>query len=310
MPPPFTRWRVAGRSAPPARRPPRRPPATKPPPHWRATPLHALARRQGHRPTGASPAAPTAGDEGAAPRACRPPPHAGASPGAPLYRHFAHRAVRRRPGRRPTGVPPPFHALARRREIRLTGASPTAPTTGDEAAAPLACYPPSRAGASPGAPPHRRVAHRTDRRRRGCRPTGVPPLFTRRRVARGAASPARRPPRRPPATRAPPHWRAAPLHSPARRQGRRLTGKSPTALTAGDQSAAPRARHPPFTRWRVASGTAPPGRRPPRRPPAIRAPPHGRAAPLRLPLRCQGRRPTGASPTAPTAGDQGAAPLA
>jgi len=140
VPPPSIRRRVDRGTASPAHRPPRCPPATRAPPHWRAAPLHALARRQ---------------------------------------------------------------------EIRPTGASPTAPTAGDKAAAPLACYPPSRAGASPGAPPHRRVAQRAERRRRGCRPTGVPPSSTRRRVARNTASSALRRPRRPPATRAPPQCRAA-----------------------------------------------------------------------------------------------------
>jgi len=209
MSPPFTRWRVARGTAPPARRPPRRPPATRAPPHGCATPLPSPAGRQGHYPTGASPIALPAGDQGAAPLGCRPPSPATASPGAAPDRRVAHRADRRRPVRRPTGVPPPFtrqrvargtspparrplhrppairapphssaalvHRPPRRQGHRPTGALPTAPTAGDQDAALLACRPPSLAGASPGAPPQRRVAHRAVRRRPERRPTGVPP---------------------------------------------------------------------------------------------------------------------------------------
>ena len=183
--PSFSRRRVARGTARPAGRPPRRPPATRAPPHWRTAPLHSPARRQGRRPTGASPTAPTAGDQGAAPLACRPP---------------------------------------------------------------------SRAGASPGAPPHRRVAHRADRRRRGRRPTGMPPSFTRRRVARGTAPPARRPPRRPPATRAPPHWRATLF---ARRRVARGTALCVAATPLASAAAANRRRPRTHPRRDAASAWRP-----------------------------------------------------
>ena len=149
-----------------------------------------------------------------------------------------------------------LRAPARRQGRDPTGASPIRPNAGGKSADPLAYrtlrvptrrqgrrligVPPlARGDASPRAPPYRRVAQCADQRRLGCRPIGVPPPFARRRVARGTSPPARRPPHCRPAMRAPPHSHAASLYRPPRRQGHRPTGASPTALTAGDQGAAP-----------------------------------------------------------------------